>query len=58
MVFEEDIEHILLRYEGKIITTELIGKIIGEYRKLFVCPSWVEDIDKYYKTEKRDDSGD
>ncbi len=55
MVFEEDVKHILEKYEGKIITKELIGTIIDEYREMFICPSWVDDIDKYYKTEQKED---
>lgn len=55
MVFEKDIKRILEKYEGKIITKELINTIVGEYRKMFICPSWVDDIEKYYKTEKKDD---
>lgn len=55
MVFEEDVKRILEKYEGKIITKELIGTIIGEYRKMFICPSWVDDIEKYYETDKKDD---
>ncbi len=57
MVFEEDVKCILEKYEGKIITKELIGMIISEYRKMFVCPTWVDDIEKYYETEKKDDDG-
>ena len=30
--------------------------IVSEYRKIFIRPSWADDIEKYYKTEKRDDS--
>lgn len=55
MVFEEDVKRILEKYEGKIITKELIGTIIGEYRKMFICPSWVDNIEKYYETDKKDD---
>lgn len=57
MVFEEDLKRILEKYEGKIITKELVSIIVGEYRKMFICPSWVDDIEKYYKTEKKDDDG-
>lgn len=56
MAFEEDIKRILEKYEGKIITRELINMIIDEYRKMFICPSWADDVEKYYKTEKKDDS--
>jgi hypothetical protein len=55
MVFEKDLKCILEKYEGRIITKELIGKIVDEYRKMFICPSWADDIDKYYTTEKKDD---
>ena len=57
MVFEKDLKHILEKYEGKIITKELISTIISEYRKMFICPSWADDIEKYYETKKKDDSG-
>lgn len=56
MVPEEDIKRILEKYEGKIITKELISTIISEYRKMFICPSWTDDIEKYYETKKKDDS--
>lgn len=56
MVFEKDLKRILEKYEGKIITKELISTIISEYRKMFICPSWVDDIEKYYETKKKDDS--
>ena len=55
MVFEKDLKRILEKHEGKIITKELINTIIDEYRKMFICPSWTDDIEKYYKTEKKDD---
>ena len=57
MVFEKDLKRILEKYEGKIITKDLISTIISEYRKMFICPSWVDDIEKYCETEKNDDSG-
>ena len=56
MVFEKDLKRILEKYEGKIITKELVSTIIGEYRKMFICPSWTDDIEKYYETNKKDDS--
>lgn len=55
MVFEEDVKRILEKYEGKIITKDLIGTIIREYRKIFICPSWTDDIEKYYRIDKKDD---
>jgi hypothetical protein len=55
MVFEEDIKRILEKYEGKIITKELISTIISEYRKMFTCPSGTHDIEKYYKIDEKDD---
>lgn len=54
MVFEKDLKRILEKYNGQTITKELIGIIIDEYRKMFICPSWVDDIEKYYKTEEKD----
>ena len=56
MVFEEDIKRILEKYEGKVITKELIITMISEYRKMFICPSWADDIEKYYKTDEKEDA--
>ena len=46
MVFEKDIKRILEKYERRVITKELIGQIISDYKKLFICH---EDVEKYYK---------
>jgi len=59
MVFEKDIICILEKYEGKVITKELISVVISEYEKMFICPSWVDDIEKCYNTDTKDnDPGD
>ena len=36
MVFEKDLKRILEKYEGKIITKDLIGTIVRQYRKMFM----------------------
>lgn len=46
MAFEDDVRRTLEKYEGSIITKELINKIISDYKKIFICH---EDVDKYYQ---------
>ena len=48
-MFEKDVKRVLEKYKGNVITDELIDKIVSDHRKLFICPSWVDNIDKYYK---------
>lgn len=48
-MFEKDLKRVLEEYKGYVITDKLIEKIVSDYKELFTCPSWVDDIDKYYK---------
>lgn len=56
MAFEKDIERILRKYDGKVITAELIDQIISDYRKLFICSPLAREINDYYNREKIDDA--
>lgn len=56
MVFEKDLKRILDKYNGEIITDNIINNIISEYRKMFICLPKNNDIEKYYEEQKDDDS--